>query len=217
MKDPVEEYLELAERRPELFAPAPENTGLGIVLDEARIREFAARTGKPMGVLADNSPYWLAVRDLMEGGFGYARVIYPAATNGAVCIPRDHGRFGLLRMFRHPPRLDNSLEFPRGFNDKDLSPEENIRRELEEEMGAVPKEVRALGVMRQDTGLCSGAVHVFVAEIETCRPAVGREGIRELLWLTAGELAEKVKAGLITDGFTLSALTLLRIWEGREV
>ena len=50
---------------------------------------------------------------------------------------------------------------------------------------------------------------MFLAEVDGGEARVGHEGIRELIWMTEEELRAKIAAGEITDGFTLSALTLL--------
>lgn len=49
----------------------------------------------------------------------------------------------------------------------------------------------------------------ILAEVDGGEARVGHEGIRELIWMTEEELRAKIAAGEITDGFTLSALTLL--------
>lgn len=208
--DHIQKYLSLAEEHPEWFAGG---SGLNIIMDEMRIREAEAEQGIPFGITFDNSPYWLTVRDLVEPGFGYARVLYPARTSGCVCIPRrTDGKYGLLRIFRHAPRIV-SLEFPRGFNEANLSPEENIKKELSEEMNASAESVKLLGTVRQDTGLCNGAATVYLAVVTDAKAAVGHEGIEKLFWLSRAELFRAIRDGQITDGFTLSSLMLLHVLE----
>ena len=208
--DPVDAYLSLAEERPDLFTPSRQ---IPLILDEARLRAFSAETGKPLGLVYDNRPYFMVLADLCRGGgrdYVYARVAYPqAGTNGAVAIPCQAGKFGLLRIFRHAPRTE-CLEFPRGFAEPGLTPEENIRKELSEELGARVNQVQRLGRVRADTGLSAGCAQVFLAQVEDAAPQTGHEGIRDLVWLTGEELRAQIAAGAVTDGFTLSALTLLR-------
>jgi ADP-ribose pyrophosphatase len=213
-RDPIDAYFALAAQRPELFAPSE---SVPLVMDEGRMRDFARTAEKSMGLVYDNRPYYMVLADLCgrEGReFSYARVVYPQpGTNGAVAIPRRGETFGLLRLFRHAPRAEG-LEFPRGFAEQGLSPEENIRKELREEMGAQVTAVTYLGSVQADTGLSAGCAQVFLAETAEAAAAVGHEGIRELLWLTKEELRQKISAGEITDGFTLSALTLLQSVQG---
>lgn len=169
--------------------------------DLAKVRPADVLVGAGLPCLAD-----LCTNG--KRGYSYARVVYPqAGTNGPVAVPRREGRFGLLRIFRHAPRTE-CMEFPRGFAEKGLSPEENIRKELSEEMGAAVREVRYLGSVRPDTGLSAGCAQVFLAEVEEAAAQVGHEGIRELVWLTEEELRQDIAAGGIIDGITLSALAL---------
>lgn len=207
--DPIDTYLELANTRPELFTNDP---SCPIVMDESAIRSFAACTGRPMGVVFDNRPYFLVVADLCRSEFGefsYARVIYPNPSAGSVAIPIMDGKLGLLRIFRHSCRQE-LLELPRGFHENpNLTPEENIQKELQEEMGTVSHLPIHLGHIRPDTGLSQGCADVFLAQITHAIPSVGHEGIKELLWFSREELREMIALGQIVDGFTLAALTLL--------
>lgn len=147
--DSVAAYFALAQQRPDLFTPSSQ---IPLVMDPDRMRAFSAETGRPMGLVYDNRPYFMVLADLCTSGtrsYAYARVVYPqAGTNGAVAVPFRDGKFGLLRIFRHAPRTE-CLEFPRGFACPGLTPEENIRKELAEEMGAQIKAVRFLGHVRR--------------------------------------------------------------------
>lgn len=212
--DAVEQYFALAGQRPDLFEPNDH-----LVMDPEKMRAFFIETGRPMGLVYDNRPYYMVLADLCANKkgrpFSYARVVYPQpGTSGSVAIPRRQGKYGLLRIFRHAPRAE-CLEFPRGFAEKGLTPEENIRKELAEEMDASVREIQCLGSVRADTGLSSGCAQVFLVEVEEATAQTGHEGIRELIWVTERELREKIAAGEITDGFTLSALTLLSCKENR--
>lgn len=208
--DGITAYFELAAQRPDLFV---QSETVPLVLDEGRMRAFSEKSGKSMGLVYDNRPYYMVLADLCLDGereFSYARVVYPQpGTNGSVAIPRKDGKFGLLRQYRHPPRAE-SLEFPRGFGERGLTPEENVRKELREEMGAVASGVTCLGSIRADTGLSAGCIQIFLAEISSYDVQVGHEGIRELVWLTEEAFREAVAAGDISDGITLSAYALLR-------
>ena len=84
--DPITQYLELARRRPELFVPSEH---FPLFLDEITLRRYAAATGRPVGVVYDNTPYYLVLADLCldaGGPYTYARVIYPHHSSGAVVI-----------------------------------------------------------------------------------------------------------------------------------
>lgn len=207
--DPITRYFNLISQRPELFTPSQH---VPLCLDEATVRAYAASTGRPVGVVYDNSPYYLVLADLCVKPDGqlytYARVIYPHRdSNGVVVIPRRGERFGLLSIFRHPPRCESGGEFPRGYAE-DLSPAENAAKELREEIGAHvdPRELVYLGDIQTDTGLSAGRVQVYLAPVEKAAvPQDNGEGIHGLFWLTQEELMARVSDGTITDGLTLSA------------
>lgn len=207
--DPITHYMHLLRQRPELFAQSPH---IPLCLDEETLRAFAASSGKPVGVVYDNSPYYLVLADLCVGTGGhlytYARVIYPHSdSNGVVVIPRMGDRFGLLSIFRHPPRAESGGEFPRGFAE-DLTPAENAAKELREEIGAqvTPESLVYLGDIQSDTGLSAGRVQVFLAQVESAAvPGDNGEGIHGLHWLTEDQLREQISSGALTDGLTLAA------------
>lgn len=207
--DAITQYLQLAAQRPELFRPSEQ---IPLCLDENTLRSFSSSTGAPLGIVYDNSPYYLVVADLCVRSDGalypYARVIYPYRdSNGVVVIPCRDGRFGLLSIFRHPPRKESGGEFPRGFAE-DLSPAENGVKELQEELGVQlsPDQLEYLGEIQPDSGLSAGTVQVFCAHIgETSIPADNGEGIHGIRWVTPQEMAQEIADGTITDGITLAA------------
>lgn len=55
--DSITQYFQLAARRPELFAPSDQ---IPLCMDEETLRNYSASTGKPVGVVYDNSPYYLS-------------------------------------------------------------------------------------------------------------------------------------------------------------
>lgn len=212
--DTIKRYFELAEERPELFS---QSVQIPLVLEENMMRDFAEETGKKMGMVYDNSPFFYVVADLCRGKkglFSYARVIYcNARSNGAVAIPRCGDFFGLLSIYRHAPRCD-SLEFPRGFAETgELSSGELIQRELSEELGLKKEEcsIRKLGNLRADAGLSAGLVQIFLADIspEAKIDLTDEEGIFGFRWVTEETLRSMIADGRITDGFTISSYGML--------
>lgn len=214
-EDSVSLYFDLNKSRPDLFK---QSNALPLVLDEEKMRDFAKTTGKRMGFVHDQSPYWLVLADLCEGANGqlysYGRVVYcNEESNGAAALIKCEDKFGLIKAFRHGPRTV-SVEIPRGFNEeKGLSPEENIAKEISEELGIAPEtcRIQKLGEkIRPDAGLTSGSVSIFLAEIMdgTDVRTTGEEGVLGFDWYTEEQFLEAVRNGDITDGFTLSAYAL---------
>jgi ADP-ribose pyrophosphatase len=102
------------------------------------------------------------------------------------------------------------LCFPRGYGEAGISSEENARKEIEEELGAKILKLERLGQVVADSGLNGNKVDVYYCEIGQPCLKEGYEGIRKLEYYTAEELAESIKVEGINDGFTLSALGLLK-------
>ncbi len=208
--DTIKAYFQLVSQRPDLFTNSPE---MELILDETQMRNFAQETGKSMGIVYDNSPYYLVLADLcrdQNGLFSYARVAYcNPQSNGAVAIPYCNGNLGLLTIFRHGPRTQ-MFEFPRGFSERPkLTPQENILRELSEELGLAKEEctVTFLGDIRADSGLCSGKVQIFLARITPLANILPgkEEGILGFSWVSEKQFREMIEEGLIEDAYTIAA------------
>lgn len=201
-------YLELMKSRPDQFV----NSGiLDIVTDEETVSRFEAQTGKKIGVIYE-SPYHILAVDLVrekEGRiFAYERVL-PAVEKGAVvAVPVYDGKFVLLRQYRHALRREQ-YAFPRGFAEPGISPEENLKKELKEEINGVTDHISFLGHVIADSGFDSNSVSIFLCSLKSVEFQLDHEGIQEIILLTPEELRQWIKAGKIDDGFTLSALSLL--------
>ncbi len=211
--EPIEAYFELAEYQPRLFA---QSERVPLIMDKEKMRAFSEEKALPMGVVFNNEPYYYVVADLCgkyDRLFRYSRVIYcNFDSNGVVALPTCGGKFGLVTHYRHAPRME-SLEFPRGFSEKEgLTPAETVREELSEELGVGPDQcsVRLLGAVRADGGLSAGVAQVFCAEIseEASIRICREEGISRFQWVDESQLLDMIREGMISDGFTLSAYTL---------
>ena len=223
LEQQIEGYFLMAERRPELFAPSPL---LPLCMDRHALLRFAEESGRDVGLVFDNGKFYQVVADLIAAPrpFLYARVLYPDRKgNGTVMVPRllrdgAEPLYGILHVYRHTIRAMSGGEFPRGFQEPDITPEENARKELREEFGVEESQLTRmvlLGESRADTGLSSGSVRAYLAELrgEVPRANIGEEGIAGFEWIGARELTERIRRGEIRDGMTLCALALLHAWE----
>ncbi len=203
-------YCRLQEERPALFAASDV---LRVITDEQAVREFCRRTGRVIGVVYE-SRYSMMVVDLVEDGagnrFAYERLV-PAQTGGVVSLPMYDGKFVLLRQYRHAIRGEQ-LAFPRGFGEPGLTAEQNLHKELSEEIGAQVQSVMLLGTVAPDSGMMSTQAEVYFCTVSRPQCAEGHEGILRCVLLGAEELREKIAAGAVTDGFTLAALAL---WQAK--
>lgn len=94
-----------------------------------------------------------------------------------------------------------------------LTPEENIRKELSEELGIYSENctVTFLGDVRADSGLCTGKVQIFLAEftsVSDVRPS-DEEGISGFSWVSEKQFQEMISSGVIEDGYTMAAYAKL--------
>lgn len=206
-----DEYLQLMKERPEDFR---QSKALKIITDESSVLEYEAKNGVEIGVVY-SSPYHFLVVDLVEDrqgrGFTYERLL-PAVKSGAVVIiPIWEDRFVLLRQYRHALR-DYQYAFPRGFATQGLSSAENVKKELSEELGAVVETAVPLGSVVADSGVSGNKVCVYACRVRDVKLQRGHEGIEDIVTITGKELDQWIADGRITDGFTLSAVTLYKCY-----
>lgn len=180
------EYEQLMKDRPEDFV---QNEQMQIETNPEKIREYVEKTGRGIGVMYRSS-YSILVTDLIcspEGGYYVYERILPAVKKGAVVtVPVYKGKFVLLRQYRHALR-DYQYAFPRGFGEPGLSAEENVAKELEEEIGANVLDIQYLGTVVADSGLCGNKVQVFECQIDRIELKYGYEGIEQMIQLDENE------------------------------
>ncbi len=201
-------YFEMMRTHKECFFPCP---AFPIVTDRKTIEEYERMSGVKIGVLYQ-SPYYTLVVDLIEKDgklFPYERMIPTAKGKAVVCVPVLDGKLVLVKQQRHAIRGEQ-IAFPRGFGEDGLSPEENAKKELREEIGAEIIQCIELGTVYADSGLLSTDCRVFLCHIASFDPKAFCEGITEAILLHKKALQKKILDGEITDGFTLSAMSLLR-------
>lgn len=202
------DYCELMRVRQSAFADGV----LKIITDIDEVVSFEETTGTKIGVIY-RSAYTILVVDLvcdtLGRRFAYERIL-PAVDGGAVvCMTIHNGKYVLLRQFRHSLRGEQ-LSFPRGYGEVGISSEDNVRKEIAEELGAETKGIQFLGSVVPDSGLSGSSAAVYKCEIGDYKITSGYEGITDVVELGEDELDFFVRDGKITDGFTLSALALKR-------
>lgn len=201
-------YIILKEERPELFI----NNGIiNIVFDESIIEDYQSKKNVKIGVVYD-SPYNMMVVDLVyndkEDYYTYERVIPKVKSGAVVIIPRYNGKYVLLKQYRHAIR-DYQYAFPRGFAEAGISAEDNVRKELFEEIGAKSSNIRYLGNVIADSGLIGNKVSVYECEINEYNKKEKNEGIVEVIEVTSRQLIKMIDGNELDDGFTLSAVVML--------
>lgn len=209
-KEELAKYFKLMEAYPQEFV----NSGtLHIVTDKRIIRDFVRRTGNRIGVLYE-SPYRMLVTDLVynEPGqyFTYERMFPFGSGVGVVCVPKYKDKYLLLKQYRHAMR-DYQYGFPRGYGEDGLSGARNAVKELREEIGAESCEAELIGSVILDSGLFGKPAEIYLCEVGTYEPKIGYEDIVEVLEVSWEELTGMIGEKQITDGYTLSAYSLLAV------
>jgi len=200
------DYEALILHRPELFRTSEL---LPIVTDKEQARAFHKRTGQCIGVIY-KSPYHILLVDLIDGKYTYERLI-PAMVRGAVVIVAvKDGKYILLKQYRHALR-DFEFSFPRGFGEQGISPEENARKELAEEIGADVISMEYIGSVAADSGILGTKVDIFYCEISDYTTNTGIEGIVEIIEVSPNEMDKMISSNEISDGYTLSAYFLSKM------
>jgi ADP-ribose pyrophosphatase len=149
-----------------------------------------------------------------DGTLGlYNRIVPPpGATPGVVVLPLLGPERGILLIehYRHATR-EWHWEVVRGFGEPGASAEENVARELQEEVSAHPRQTVPLGELHPDTGLLAQQVQLFAARVESVGELEQHEGIRRAKVVTCAEAEEMVRTGDITDAFTIAVLYRARL------
>ncbi|MBO9369120.1 MAG: NUDIX hydrolase [Chloroflexi bacterium] len=223
----LQKYLVLLQDHPRWFRNTGEEGEIRIITDPERIlteqdrlRARLQAEGKPpswieIGVLAEDEWFYV-LRDLVEfpdGKVGgYIRWINRKSQEAGgwnvilMCLRED--RVLLIRKFRHE-RRGWSWEFPRGFGEAGLTPEETALLELREEIGVHEAELTRLASIQEDKG---GTV-AFLAKIAAAQEIVldSHEGIQTFEWVSKETLETMIKTGQFSDPFSLWAYLAAKI------
>lgn len=139
----------------------------------------------------------------------YLRIEPAADVPGVVVVPVAQGHVALVRVYRYAVGRWQ-WELPRGFG-QDPDPLVTARAELREEIGAEDADLVHLGRVAPDSGVQAARVEVFLAELpEPVDAPTDTLEVDQVAWVAIDDLFERVAAGEIEDGFTLSALMLAR-------
>jgi ADP-ribose pyrophosphatase len=173
----------------------------------------AQQAAPPIERLAERAAYsnpFVTVYDddvrFADGHTGtYLRIVQSGGLPGVVAFPMAAGLAGLVRVYRYTAG-GWEWEFPRGMAHGG-DPAASASEELLEEIGARPRRLEELGVMRPDSGIMAGVIHMFAAEYaEPVSAPLDTGEVSAVAWIPVGDLMARIAAGDITDGFTLAAV-----------
>jgi ADP-ribose pyrophosphatase len=170
----------------------------------------------PAGVVSANRYLW-HLRDPVrfpDGRLGlYDRVLPPPGSSpGVVVLPLlgPEGKVVLIEHYRHATRKRH-WEVVRGFGDPEATGEENVTRELREEIATSPTAVITLGDLHPDTGLLAHKVELYAARVDGFGDPEEGEAILRVITVTPAEAEAMVSDGRITDGFSVAVLYRARL------
>ena len=143
-----------------------------------------------------------------EGGAKALREVVRHRGSVAAIPVDDQGRIVLVRQYRHP--VGEALwEVPAGILEKDESPEQAVRREVEEEVGRRAGHVERLALFHPTPGFCDEVLHLFRATALQEAPLHPDEDeVLEVKWYTLDEARALLRAGEVKDAKTIIALLM---------
>ena len=138
--------------------------------------------------------------------FPYMRLLAKNSYTGSVILPFYKNKIVLLKQFRHGTR-SIEYEIPRGAFEENLTPLDNAKKELKEEIGQNALNITFLGTTIADTSFGTGEVHLFSCELNEIPTILEEnEGISDICLVTKEELFTLINSNTIKDSFTLAAV-----------
>ena len=177
------------------------------------------KSGKRLGILLEDEVRMI-VRDPLRFPSGAVkcqmRVIGKTefdGPNGVAVLATLDGRFVMREIFRHPTR-SMELETTRGRRETGQTARQAARAEIRQELGFTVRKLHRLGSILPETALLSSSIDVFMAELAPGKkkddPDSG-EAFGKIVFLSPEELARRISAGKIRDGYTVAALLLAQL------
>ncbi len=137
----------------------------------------------------------------------YLRIVEAQGKPGVACLTTFDQQVGLVLVYRYPTS-EWEWGIPRGFGALDNS-QESMLQELREELGSSPDSPTHLGMVTTNSGLLAGQVTIFHAAWSAPMTApIDTAEVESVAWVTLDELQAAVRAGVIRDSITLSAIAL---------
>jgi len=143
-----------------------------------------------------------------EGGTRALREVVRHRGSVAALPVDDEGRLVLVRQYRHP--VGQALwEVPAGILEKGESPEQAVRREVEEEVGRRAGHLEPLAVFHPTPGFCDETLHLFRAtRLQEAPLRRDEDELLEVKWYTLDEARSLLRAGEVKDAKTIIALLM---------
>lgn len=212
--DHLVKYCQLWRTRPSSFQANAQLPLVDPVKEYSILEQYEHSHHMALG-LVHASPYYLHIVDLVrndqEQFYPYERLLPTVEQGAVVVIALYQGQYVVLKQFRHALR-DVQFCFVRGFGETGLSEEENVRKEIMEEIGGVLAHAPIyLGKVSGDSGILATKASVYAVELESYGIGEAAEGIEKVMLYAEEELIQMIQRKEIDDGFTLAAYMLYRV------
>jgi ADP-ribose pyrophosphatase len=124
----------------------------------------------------------------------------------AAVVLDDRGNVVMVRQFRVPTGRD-LLEIPAGVMEDGESPDECVRRELQEEIGYLPQNIVRLGGFYAAPGYCTEYINVFLATgLGESRLVAEDTDEIEVVRVPVAKIAGMIDSGEICDAKSVAGL-----------
>lgn len=155
-------------------------------------------------------------KDVAPDGHQYPAVKIHCKRDGVVVVIASVGGYTFVK---HNRSSGESLEFVRGYCEKDETPIESAEREAVEELGINPENITNavdFGTVYADNAYIDQKVHVILLEVQSVQSDQSEyhvqkeERVIKPVWYAREDVNDPNFIKHISDGYTLSALTKLR-------
>ena len=124
----------------------------------------------------------------------------------AAVVLDDDGNVVMVRQFRTPAGKD-LLEIPAGVMEEGESPDECVRRELQEEIGYLPQKIAIMGGFYAAPGYCTEYINVFLASVLKKSRLVAEDTDEiEVVRVPVAKIMEMIDGGEICDAKSVAGL-----------
>lgn len=151
---------------------------------------------------------WFSV--IKDGEFHYIKE--NGSDNGAVVLVECEENYIFVLVRRAAHSFSEQIEAPRGYGELNESSYNTAIREVLEETGYIIdiNQLEKLGVIKPNSAILASMIDVFYARISECQLTGKPEReIEGLIKIPKTTIREKIRDGVISDSFTLSAFALL--------
>ena len=139
-------------------------------------------------------------------GEEHYREIIKKRSASAVLPIGDNGDIILVRQYRHPIGK-MSLEIPAGLSEPNENPIETAKRELEEEIGFLPKKIDFICKTHGSIGFSDESIHIYIAkDLQKTKQNFDYGEVIHIEIYSLSECLNMIYLGKITDSKTIIAI-----------